>query len=421
MATSLIRAFVALAGVLLLWRAVPLAIADHYAASGTREGYERAIAIQPGNADLLSAEAVFLSVTGDPSPSVDAALQRAVTLNLADSEAWMALGVRAESRGDNVAAQSALERAAAVSRLFKPAFTLVNFYFRTGQDALFWPMAERCLAMIEYRSLYLGGFDPSPIFDLAWHQDPNAARIRTLVYRHPATVIPYLRWLYASDRTDAALAFWPDALRVAEPGAAGPDVDAILGFTEHLVFAKRSLDAIRVWNDAVTAGFLPSAPLDPASGASIENPDFVFPSLSRALSWFPARQPGVFLTEAPHALRYELTGQEPEKFELLWKFVPLPAGRHWRLTWEADTSRLERPPADGAGLAFVFDEGPGSSLSACPLVVRDGRGACDVAPLPATKILRLALRYQRPLGATRLKGVLVMNSVHLQPAPEPAH
>ena len=414
--SALVRASVLLVCAFILWRSFPLALADFYASSGTAEGYRRALALEPGNADLVSARAVFLAVTADPSPAIDQALHAAVALNPADAEALMSLGLRAELRGDNAAAQSALERAASVSHLFKPAWTLANFYFRTGQDAQFRPMLQRCLGMIEPQTLQPMSFDPSPIFDLAWHQDPDPVRIRALIPNRPATLVPYLRWLSTTGRLDPALSLWPDALAVADP-ALPQDTDAILGFDETLLAANRPLDAASVWNDALQRGFVHSSPLDPAAGISLENPDFAFPSISRALSWYPARQPGLFVTQAPHSLRFELTGGEPEVFELLSKLLPVAPGRTWHLAWNADTSRLENLPASASGLSFTIDERPDISPHPCPPLDRSGPGSCDFSTLGSTRVLRLSLRYQRPPGSTRLKGVLVFSAIHLVPAP----
>lgn len=409
------RVLVALAGVFLLWQLIVRVTVEVYAGSGTMEGYEKAIRMQPDNADLVSGRAVFLAENGDQSPAVDKALDQAIEMNPADVEALMSRAFREELRGDTKGAQADMERAATVSHLFKPAWTLVNFYFRTGQDARFWPMLERCLAMIEPKSLHPVTFDPSPLFDLAWHEDPDASRIRALIPRREETLVPYLRWLSDTGRLDAALEVWPDALALVDP-AYQADQDVALGFIERLMAGSRSAEAVTAWNDLVKRGLVQSAALDPAAGNAVENPEFVFPSIRRAFSWYPARETGVFVTQGPQALRYELTGSEPEAFELLWKLLPVTPGRTWNLAWEADTSRLENLPTAGSGLSFTLDEAPVALGHGCAPLGREGKGSCLVAPMPATRVLRLSLRYQRPAGATRLKGVLVLSRIWLEAA-----
>jgi len=416
-ASVAVRILISLACVFVLWRVAIQELADYYASSRTADAYQRAVRIQPGNAEFVSARAVFLAVNGDPSTAVDQALQAAVSMNPADAEALMALGLRAENRGDLAAARTFLERAASASRLFKPAWTLANFYFRTGEDARFWPMIERCLTMIEPRNLEPMSFDPSPIFDLAWHQEANPAKIRAIVPKRAATIIPYLRYLYFTDRFRAALDVWPDALAAANPGVP-QDFEAILLFSEYLIYQNYATEAVAVWNDSIKRGFVQSTPLDPATGNFVENPEFVYPAIAHSFSWFPAHLPGVFVTEAPHAMRFEFTGNEPENFELLWKFLPLGSGRNFRLTWDADASRLEKPPGAPSGLAFTLDELPagGQAGHPCAPFASEGKGACELSVLPATRVLRLSLRYQRPIGATRLKGVFVLSAAHLEPA-----
>lgn len=419
------RILIALGAVFALWNTTAQERADIYANTRTTEGWVQASRLQPGNEDYISERAVFLAVNGDPSPAVDRDLQTAVAMNPADADALMALGVRAERRGDNVAARNYLERAASVSMLFKPAWTLANFYFRTGEDKGFWSMIQRCLSMIESHNLEPSTFDPGPVFDLAWHQDPNAARIRALVPRREATMLPYLRYLQSTDRVGPALDVWPDVLAVADPSYP-PDSDTLLNFGDYLLSTRFApAEAASVWNDLIKHGFVQSAPLDIAAGDPVENPDFVYPPISRFLSWFPARTEGVFVTASPHALRFEFTGNEPEAFDLVTKLVPLGPARKWRLTWEADVSRIEATRGAPSGLTFQFSALPSpdagaaaaGGVSGCPAPGLAEKGSCAISVPPAAKVLSLAVHYQRPPGATRIKGVFVLSSVHLERVP----
>ncbi len=416
------RILIALAAVCALWTSTAQERADYYATKRTAEGWLQASRLQPGNAEYVSARAVFRAVTGDPSPAVDHDLQTAVSMNPADAEALMALGVRAERRGDDAAARTYLERAASVSLLFKPAWTLANFYFRTGNDAGFWPMIRRCLSMIESHNLEPSTFDPGPVFDLAWHQDPNAARIRALVPRRAATLIPYLRYLQSTDRIGPAMEVWPDVLAVADPSISS-DNEVLLSFGEYLVSTKvAAAQAASVWNDLVKRGFVQSAPVDIAAGDPVENPEFIYPPISHFLSWYPARMEGVFVTSSPHALRFEFTGNEPDTFDLLTKAVPLGAARNWRLSWEADVSRLETTRGAPLGLAFRVDDLAALASNAatqggpvlCPSFGSAAKGSCAIAVAPSTRFLRLTIHYQRPVGATRIKGVFVLSAAHLE-------
>src|SRR5207248_4436953 len=124
--------------------------------------------------------------------------------------------LRAEIAGDMAGAERALTRAAAVDHTFKPAWTLANFYFRINKPEKFWPMIERCLSLVEKRTADLWSFDPGPVFDLAWNEATDEKKLRQMVPRRDATLVPYVAWLYRRKLTDAALEVWPEALSLAD-------------------------------------------------------------------------------------------------------------------------------------------------------------------------------------------------------------
>ena len=82
-------------------------------------------------------------------------LRAAVSLNPRLSSAWIRLGLDAEADGNLPEAETDLLRAASVDRLYVPAWTLANFYFRRGDAAEFWPWAKRAAALTydDYRPL----------------------------------------------------------------------------------------------------------------------------------------------------------------------------------------------------------------------------------------------------------------------------
>ena len=82
-------------------------------------------------------------------------LRAAVSLNPRLASAWIQLGLDAEADGNPQEAETDLLQAARVDRLYLPAWTLANFYFRRGDAAKFWPWAERAarLTYDDYRPL----------------------------------------------------------------------------------------------------------------------------------------------------------------------------------------------------------------------------------------------------------------------------
>ncbi len=93
-------------------------------------------------------------------------LRAAVSLNPRLSAAWIQLGLDAESDGNLPEAETDLLRAARIDRLYLPAWTLTNFYFRRGDAEKFWPWAQRAAALTfdDYRPLLrlAGALETSP-------------------------------------------------------------------------------------------------------------------------------------------------------------------------------------------------------------------------------------------------------------------
>src|SRR5579859_3821061 len=72
------------------------------------------------------------------APDISAELDRAVSLNLRFTAAWIARGLEAESAGDGRLAEASLLRAAEIDHTYLPRWTLANFYFRAGDRTQFW-------------------------------------------------------------------------------------------------------------------------------------------------------------------------------------------------------------------------------------------------------------------------------------------
>jgi tetratricopeptide (TPR) repeat protein len=364
---------------LIAWRTSRIAVADFLAHDGIVSDFDRAISIEPEDESLLAGRAIF--------QSDERALKQAVTMNPRDVEAWMTLGLLAESRGDPAEAEGDLIRAVAVDHTFKPSWTLANYYFRSNQPEKFRAAIARCLSLIEPHDLQPMSFDPVPVFDLCWRQTGPPKDILALIPRREQTLVPYLKYLYESKRTDAALEAWPGALAVAND-ADPADADALIGFDEHLIGANRIPEAVVVWNELARRRL--------ARPGSLE--------LGRGFSWHVQHQDGAFVNSSRGALKFEFTGDEPEDCELLWKIVPVSLEERWKLVWRADPSRFE-----GVHRGLRFQIGSTS----CPLE----EGSCEFRVVPGTQSVRLSLRYARAPGTTRVKGILLLSTVRMEPNP----
>jgi tetratricopeptide (TPR) repeat protein len=396
------------------WRAVAIARADWAASEGTIQGFERALQFDPSDPDLVARAAIFRNESDDPAPSVDAELRRAARLNPLNSAVLMTLGLREELGGDKAKGEADLVRAAEVDHQFKPAWTLANYYFRTGQPEKSWATLQRILRLDPL------GYDPSPVFDLCWQEAgqtgetsaKSAARIAGLV---PAgkLAIQYLDYLMRTRRTEAALAAWPRALAAAD-AAGTPAPDGIRGFADYLANSGRITEAVNVWNELVEHGFIQSGHLNPAQGLSIGDPDFRFgiQPVPQIFGWHVADVAGVFATGAPGSLNFEISGDEAPTFQVLSTHAALRRATKYRLVWKVDGSALNSPR--DPGFTFQIVEQPGNTATACPPLLSAASAACEFTTGADAGLAMIQLTYARAQGTVRVSGTLHLLSVRME-------
>jgi len=123
-------------------------------------------------------------------------LRAAVSLNSRLSIAWIHLGLDAEAEGNLPEAKADLLRATRIDRLYLPAWTLANFYFRRNDAENFWPWAERAAALTfdDYR----------PLLRLADALDTSPQRVATRLRGGTALLRAYLDLLINAHRLDSA-------------------------------------------------------------------------------------------------------------------------------------------------------------------------------------------------------------------------
>jgi tetratricopeptide (TPR) repeat protein len=363
-----------------LWRSGKIAAADYLAHDGQAEDFDRAIRMEPDDESLLAGRAIFQIEEGDDSGAALAALRQAVRINPRDAGALMILGLGAELRGDSGEAERDLAQAAEVDRTFKPVWTLVNFYFRAHQREKFYRAMTRCLSLIERKDLAPVSFDPAPLFDLLWRETDESREILTLIPQREPTLVPYLRYLYATNRTDAGLEAWPEAVRVADPNDPA-DVDELIRFDEHLITVNRMPEALAAWN--------------------VLGAERMAPGFDRGFAWRIPHPQGVSVKEDRGAFQIELDGSEPEDCELIWKYALGFA----KLTWNADAS--------DPGLRFEISDESARVLASCPV----SQGFCPLEVNAPAKRTRIALKYTRATGTPRLKGSVVLSAVRREQQP----
>ena len=393
----------------LTMQTIRIARADWLAAHPPADGIDKALDLVPEDAALLLRKALSQSESGDMSPAVDQQLLRAAAVNPLNADIPMALGLREEFRGHIASAERYLEHAAELDHTFKPAWTLINFYARNNEPDKTWPLIAQALALDPV------GFNPTPIFDLAWNQAADEGKVTALIPTQGTIPVKYLIYLLTTKRTNAAINFWPRALAAGAGNVASPEAQALAQYPDFLIAANRVPEAVRGWNDLVAKKIVASGRLDPSTGISIADPNFDFPLLSYSFGWRAGMEKGLFVETNPSLLRFQLDGNEPEASSvLLTTLVPLLPGKAYRLVWKSDGSGLSAPR--DPGFVFRIIQQPGESATECPpLLVAGDDGACGFTALTGASYARLELRYGRALGTPRVQGSLGMISVRVEP------
>jgi len=149
-------------------------------------------------------------------------LLAAVRLNPRLSSAWIQLGLTAEADGNLQEAERDLLQASRVDRLYLPAWTLTNFYFRRGDAARFWPWAEQAarLTFDDYR----------PLLRMADGLEKSPQRVATRLGGGASLLRAYLDLLIDAKRFDSAQQV-ADLLAACHDPA---DHDRLAAFAERL-------------------------------------------------------------------------------------------------------------------------------------------------------------------------------------------
>ena len=385
-----------------VYRSVTLAIADSLARQPSADRVAAALRLAPENANYWQRFADLADEEGHPVPD---AYQRAATLNPYDASSWIRAGLHAEAVRDFSLAERNLLQAAHVSRLYEPRWTLANFYFRRGDAPHFWPWAKSALTWAYD--------DRRPLFDLCWNMSSDpAVLLRTAIPDTPEVRADYLAYLLDRDRLDAAQTV---AAGVAE--TAGPDHrELLLRHVNRMLETHRWDSALDVWNALCRRHVLPYEALDPSAGRSLTNPDFRWNLLTTGFDWQLASVPGVTSLQipAPPALRFSLSGKQPEQCDMLQQWLPVLPHDRYRLAFDYRTSTI----APNTGLQWTLWNGvTGSAIpSSSPQLSSTEwlTAAVDFTAPPDAPILRLVLAYKRAPGTVRINGEVWLRNLRLE-------
>jgi hypothetical protein len=320
----------------------------------------------------------------------------AVARNPYDARSWIRLGLEAEARGDQDLGESCLLWAAEVDRLFEPRWTLANYYYRREAWEPFWIWARRAAE--------LSRETPVALYRLSREVTPDLGLIfDRLVSGYPRLVEGFLYWAQTQGDVRGLQAVAEKAVELA-----GPDQSrALVACSSQILAQGHAGEALRLWNRMIDRRLLPFERLDPGAGASLTNGDLRLPPAGETFNWaLPAVQ-GVSGHHAGGVLRFEFSGRQPERCELLVENVPVLGGRRYQLRSRYRTSGI----ASGAGPRWTA----GGQTAGTPLAAEDWtESSPEFETPPAAAVIRLALVYERVPGTTRVTGVLWLAEVRLE-------
>lgn len=380
--------FLAIAAVLLgcgAYSSIRIAYADLLFGRNTTASVRRAAEIDSKNAQYQAWLAERLENEGlDGRP----ALERAVALNPMDSRVWIRRGLDAETRGDRAAAEPMLLRAAAIDRLMEPRWTLMNFYFRGGEEAQFWRWAKETLA--------IGYGNRTPVFELCWRMSSDAAAIEARALPPQRAVrLQFVEFLLAKDQAAAAAKLGTRLLDQSAPA----DTRTFLSCVDRLIGEGAVPLAVTLWKAMCARGLLPACSADVMDG------NFEHAPVESSFGWHIPAWPGVtaLRMNAPARLRFTFDGQQPESCSVLWQALPVEAGRVYRLRFLYRTQGVQ----GGSGLRVRTASGSTPELASEAWTTQ----ALEFAAAGAEK---LTVEYRRVPGFARIEGTLEVRGFDIE-------
>ena len=375
--------------------------AETLARQDTLEALQKAVGLAPGDADYYARMATLDS-------SRDDELSAALKLNPRKPSWWIMRAVRQEEDGDLPGAERSLRQANAVSQYYIPRWSLAAFFYRQGNAHDFVPWARKALSV--------GYGAPESLFRMARKLGISPEEtLRTVVPKAPERVDSYLRFLLQAGDLNSAYA---TAAQLIDVGSS-LNRESIFTTCETLFVAGKIDEAVAVWNKAGQAHWIAFRQLDPATGKSVSDEDFVEERLQRGFDWRYSTLTGVAASQSePNGgLRLEFSGSQPEKCELMSQDIPLLPGRSYKLAVRYHSEGI--PPE--SGLRWSILTIPAGQAVVAGLMTLPGaqpvEQAFDFQTPPRSVPMRIVLAYSRSPGTTRIEGKLWIESVKLTFAP----
>jgi hypothetical protein len=392
-------------------------VADVLASKPTVDNLERAIKLDPSNADyhMRLAGLYEYSPVDFQLAKAEEHFRRATYLDPYDPQTWLGLAMAMEFQGRQGEAEACLRQVHLLAPNL-PAYQwpIANFYLLLGNT----DEAFRHLRVVLAGT---GQYD-SHVFDLAWKAMPKGEKIlQQLIPERISTELSYLDFLVSQHRLDEAQAVWKRIVAGGEqfsPGRSSPYIDNLIG-------ARRAAEAYQVWTDLQKKGLIPYSSL-PSEKNLISNGDFEDELLNFGFAWrvFPVE--GVYAGSdtstyhsPSHAFLVQFSGKENVFYQYLYQFVKVSPGQSYHLRAFMKTEgittdsgpRLEVYDAyNAAALHKLTDDLTGTSDGWTPMLV-------DFVAGPKTELIVVRLiRFPSRKFDNLIAGKVWLDDVQLTPA-----
>lgn len=338
-------------------------------------------------------------------------LKTAVALNPFDVDSWIQLGLQAElERADPRSAERYYLRAAEIDKMFRPRWTLTNFYFRQQRPADFFRWSKATLEITPYPA--------EPVFAQMWLMSRDAAKLSAFIPNRPSILVQYALYIAKQNQYTAI----PPIIQrltslVNARDARGYGRDDLIGpLEDRLLVAGQVRPALEIWNSLCNAGWLPYPA--PTAQNPVTNGDFRHLFFGHGFDWAIQNVNGVSISERTDdgSVRIAFSGDEPEKTPLLRQFIPLQPGTDYELSWHAEGEGI----GSLSGLEWhLYLAGHGSVHPiASSDLLSSSSPEWDFHADAGENLGVLTLEYARPMGSTRATGSVTLRSVALKENPQ---
>jgi hypothetical protein len=386
----------------LAYYSLRLAVADYYYQQRTIEGIEKAISIEPNNADFHYDLALLQDFNGASPELIEENFRNATELNQRHSKALIESALRHEIHGNLETAERELLHTAAIDKEFRSSWNLANFYFRQENHEKFWPWAKQAVED-SYEH-------PMPIFRMAWLMSQDAPTILDrVVPDDPKRLAQYLQFLEQTNRLGPA----QEVARRAAARATKQEMYALTSYCDRMIRERDTATAVTVWNQLCQRELLPYTPLAPAEGHSLTNGDLRITPLGYAFDWRMGSVNGMNVSRSgnPTTLRIEFSGSQPEALEVMVQTLPVQPRREYELRYRYRTTGI----APKSGLRWRFTDLAGAELGEPVANFSSDDWKVETVRFRAgeTPVVRMALYYRRALGTTRITGSAYVQDIRL--------